>query len=147
MNKEIKVISSEETNKQDQVALYGSDTENRFSLRISKPETNEGTPLHMHKEQSETFHVVSGSFKFQVGNDILFSNVGDTIYIPKKTPHCFLNIGKSQGYLISILSPGIHDGFIKEIPKAQKDGVKSKELTELAAQFGVEIIGAKITHP
>ncbi|USE35185.1 cupin domain-containing protein [Endozoicomonas sp. SCSIO W0465] len=141
MNDKVKIVSEEKTANQLQVALFGVETDSRFSLRISKPKANEGTPLHLHTEQAETFHVVSGDFKFQVGDEIIQSKVGDTFYIPANTPHCFLNIGKSQGYLISILTPGIHDGFIKNIPEAQQKGATPDELSILAEQFGVKIIG------
>ncbi|MGY0216103.1 cupin domain-containing protein [Endozoicomonadaceae bacterium StTr2] len=134
------------TSLRHQVALLGSEAEGQFSLRIQFPEPGEGTPLHAHTEQAETFHVISGRIKFQAGDQVLVGEPGFTVFIPKGTPHCFLNIGKEQGHMISILTPGVHDGFLTNIPAAEKQGASAEILSAMAEQHGARILGPKLTH-
>jgi quercetin dioxygenase-like cupin family protein len=124
------------------IALLGEETNGQISLRVSDIAPGDATPLHIHDDQSETFHVVHGIFRFQIGNTIIEGGPGFTAHIPKQVPHCFRYDGTvSDGQLISILSPGVHDGFIQKIPEAQKRGVGKDELFNLATQFGAKILG------
>ena len=131
------------------IALLGEETAGQLSLRVQDVEPGYGTPLHLHQDQAETFHVVKGTFRFRAGDTELTGTPGMTIHIPKNTPHCFLYEGPAadsditdrQGQLISILTPGIHDGFIRNIPEAQENGVAMNELTRMASTYGAEILG------
>ena len=146
MSNQIIVTQAEETRARYNVALLGEETSGQLSLRVQDVKPGEGTPLHIHTEQAETFHVVSGTFRFRAGDDELTGGPGFTVHIPKNTPHCFRYEGKeSNGQLISVLTPGIHDGFIRNVPQAEQAGMPMTELTEMAEQFGVKIIGPKLS--
>ncbi|WP_271274152.1 cupin domain-containing protein [Aliamphritea hakodatensis] len=146
MSNQIVVTQAEDTRARYNVALLGEETAGQLSLRVQEVQPGEGTPLHIHTAQAETFHVISGNFRFRAGNEEITGGPGFTVHIPKNTPHCFLYEGKeNNGQLISVLTPGIHDGFILNIPRAQAAGMPTTELTEMAEQFGVEIIGPKLS--
>lgn len=146
---QIVITPIEKTKSRHNVALLGEETEQQLSLRVQEVEPGYGTPLHLHEEQAETFHVVRGVFRFQVGEDQIVGEAGFTVHIPKGTPHCFLyedNGQKTYGQLISVLTPGVHDGFIRTIPEAQEQGMPIDELTKMAERFGARIIGPKISR-
>lgn len=148
MHSELTIRTAQQTKDNHYVALLGEETAQQFSLRVQDIEPGQGSPLHIHKEQSETFHVVSGEFMFKVGEQELIGKAGTTVHIPKNTPHAYLyEKGEAQekGRLISILTPGIHDGFIKNIPEAEARGASADELSNIAKQFGAEVVGAKLT--
>ena len=148
MKEQVKITELEETRSRFNIALLGTETNGQLSMRVQDVRPGEGTPLHKHTEQAETFHVVSGVFKFQVGDEVVVGEPGFTVHIPKGTAHCFLyeDVGqKENGNLISVLTPGIHDGFIKNIPEAEQNGVPMNELTNMAENFGAEIVGPKLT--
>lgn len=148
MKEQIKITQKEEMLSRFNIAMLGTETNNQLSMRIQEVKPGEGTPLHLHTEQAETFHVVSGVFTFQASDEIVIGEPGITVHIPKGTPHCFLynDIGQQEnGNLISVLTPGIHDGFIKSIPEAEQQGVPMNELTKMAKGFGAKIVGPKLS--
>lgn len=148
MSAKVIIRDIETTKARHNIALLGEETQQQLSLRVQEVSPGEGTPLHLHNEQAETFHVVDGEFLFQVGDTKVHGKPGLSVHIPKGTPHCFLYPDTGQrhnGKLISVLTPGIHDGFINEIPKAESNGASSEELSQLAEQHGAKILGPKIT--
>lgn len=148
MKEQVKITQIEETRNRFNIALLGSETNSQLSMRVQSVKPGEGTPLHFHTEQAETFHVVSGKFKFQVGDEVIVGEPGFTVHIPKGTAHCFLyeDVGqKENGNLISVLTPGIHDGFIKSIPAAESKGVPLNDLIKMAEEHGAKIVGPKLT--
>ena len=74
-----------------------------------------GPPLHIHKYQDEVFFVAHGEFLVQVGNDVHKVATGDTVFVPRGTPHTYANpTAGNPGSLISIHQPvGKNEEFFK----------------------------------
>lgn len=74
-----------------------------------------GPPLHIHKYQDEVFFVAQGEFLIQVGDDVHKVKTGDTVFIPRGTPHTYANpIENNPGSIISIHQPaGKNEAFFK----------------------------------
>lgn len=79
--------------------LIGTSTKNTFKQKG-------GPPLHIHPYQDEVFYVASGEFLVQLGDEVFSVGTGDTIFIPKGTPHTFANpIDNNPGMLVTIFQP------------------------------------------
>lgn len=90
------IISSTDTDNQ----LYISDSSN-----LSFKEKG-GPALHIHYKEDEIFYVVSGEFLFQLDKEISLAKTGDTVFIPRGTPHTFANfIENSSARMITIHQP------------------------------------------
>lgn len=74
-----------------------------------------GPPLHIHKNQDEIFYVAHGDFLIQLGDLVHKVSTGDTVFIPKGTPHTYANpIENNPGSIISIHQPvGKNEEFFK----------------------------------
>ncbi len=146
MNTGTVITDIERTRARHNVALLGAETDQQLSLRVQEVAPGEGPPLHMHHDQAETFHVMSGTFRFRVGDQEMTAGPGLTVHVPKGTPHSFIYEGlQANGQLISILTPGLHDGFIRNIPQAQACGASNDELAAMAERYGATIIGPGLT--
>src|SRR5688500_3517989 len=66
------------------VKVSGKDTDGELAI-FEQPSLSQGkgTPLHIHHAQDEIFHVMEGSYKFQVGNDKYDLTTGDSIFLPR----------------------------------------------------------------
>ena len=138
-----KISTPEQTRKRYEVALLGEETDKALIFRSQDIAPNQGTPLHKHLEQDETFHVITGDFRFLVGDQEVFASEGTTLFVPRDTPHSLLNIGTDTAKLISALTPGIHDGFVLKVPKAEKAGASNEALSNIASNYGAVILGPK----
>ena len=47
----------------------------------------QGVKKHLHKEHSETIHVLEGEAEMLLGDKMIHIKKGDYIFIPKNTPH------------------------------------------------------------
>lgn len=99
--------------------LLSSDTENRLSVFIS---TNNkkgfGPPLHIHHRFDEFFCVLDGSFLFELDDEILSLEKGDTLFIPRNVRHCFNYNGETSGnLLVGILPAKGMENYFAEMGK------------------------------
>lgn len=63
-------------------------------------------PLHWHRHQTETFHVLHGVAEFVCDGQKIIKKAGDMITIPAKAIHTFRNISESDELLIEfVLEP------------------------------------------
>jgi len=142
MSSGVVVIGQEDALVRGNIALLGEETNQQLSMRVQEILPGQSTPLHIHHEQAETFYVMQGEFRFRAGDQEVDGQPGITVHIPKGVPHCFAYLGReASGQLISVLTPGIHDGFIRDIPEAQKSGVSPEALADIAAANGATILG------
>ena len=91
---------------------------NVMDLKVSGSDTNgdlvifeqtsisqgRGTPLHIHHFQDEIFYVIDGEYYFQVGDTKHRLSVGDSIFLPRKTPHAWTQVSE-KGKLTVIFQP------------------------------------------
>jgi len=64
-----------------------------------------GTPLHVHEDYDETFHVLKGEIKFRSGEDVMVLRPGDTLLVPRGVPHCFTIISDTPADFLIIVQP------------------------------------------
>jgi quercetin dioxygenase-like cupin family protein len=69
-----------------------------------KPDVFRGTPLHIHNLQDEVYHVIEGSYYFQVGDERFNLAKGDSIFLPRQVPHAWTQVSE-RGKMMVIFQP------------------------------------------
>ncbi|HEX7358074.1 MAG TPA: cupin domain-containing protein [Ignavibacteriaceae bacterium] len=103
-----------------------------------------GPPLHIHLYQDEMFYIVEGEYKFQVGDDIHFMKQGDTIFLPKKVPHAFIQLTETGKVIVTYQPAGKMEDFFKitdswTSPPTKEDIIKVFEDNEM------QVVGPPLT--
>lgn len=98
--------------------ISGADTQGQLLIVAPTSKTfafKGGPPLHIHKNQDEIFYVAQGEFLIQLGDLVQKVSTGDTVFIPRGTPHTYANpIENNPGSIISIHQPvGKNEEFFK----------------------------------
>ncbi|TDO21279.1 cupin domain-containing protein [Pedobacter duraquae] len=98
--------------------VSGADTQGELLIVAPTSKTfafKGGPPLHIHKNQDEVFYVANGEFLVQLGDVVHKVSTGDTVFIPRGTPHTYANpIENNPGSIISIHQPvGKNEEFFK----------------------------------
>ena len=87
------------------VKVSGSDTDGDLAIfEQTSLSQGKGTPLHVHFNQDEIFHVIEGSYKFQVGEVKHDLTAGDSIFLPRQVPHAWTQVS-DKGKMTVILQP------------------------------------------
>lgn len=101
-----------------------------------------GTPMHVHRREEETLHVLEGRFRFWCGERVWTAGEGATAVLPRDVPHAFRNIGDGTGRLLEIITQGGFERFFEQCGARElRPPEDAAELQALGAEFGLEITG------
>lgn len=126
--------------------LLSTDTDNNLSVFISRNNLRGfGPPLHMHHTVDEFFCVLDGKFLFQVDDETLALEEGETLFIPRKVKHCFTYNGETSGTLLVGILPGKGmETYFSEMGKllaGKGDMPDMNALQTLYKKYDSEILG------
>ena len=120
----------------------GSLTGGRFDFLVGEVGYLIGPPLHVHRDQDDTFLVLEGILTLQVGEESIELHSGDFATVPPGVPHTFDNIRKDQPpvKVVNMMTPGGLDAMFSDqaAMSALRDPSKGDELWE---HHGVRVVG------
>jgi len=123
-------------------------TGSSFSLVDEIAPRSEGTPLHRHVDDDESFFVIDGELVFHLGESGPISTTSEAfVHIPKGVPYAFRVESEHARYLI--LTTPHHEQFYRAIgtPAGRRelppDAPWNMEMVMAAAErYDVEVLGA-----
>ncbi len=108
-----------------------------------------GSPLHVHHEEDEWFYVIEGEVTFWVGGETIVAPAGSFVYGPRDIPHTFL-ITSAVARFLMVTDPAPFADFVRAgsvpaealtLAPASAHVPTPEELTAVAAEYGIEILG------
>lgn len=98
-----------------------------------------GPPLHAHVNQLEVFHIIDGTFLFQLDGEKVELGAGGCIAIPPKAGHAFKNIGETPGRIhFEFLEAGKSEAFFERLVK---EGAQIEDMGAFFAEHEIELMG------
>ena len=79
----------------------------QLQIECFSPLTTTREPEHIHPYQENRFHILSGELSFSVNGEIQIAHAGDTVSVPKNTPHHFWNSGDNEAHYIQEFYPAL----------------------------------------
>jgi len=70
---------------------------------------SEVAPLHVHHEDDEAWHVISGALRFRFADRELIAEAGSTVLVSAGVAHTFGNAGPDPSRFIIIVPTRLHD--------------------------------------
>ncbi len=126
------------------VKISAKDTGGLLSMFEYEGFVKMGPELHVHFDQDEVFYVIEGEFLFQVGDDKQTLKAGDTIFLPRKVPHTWLQLS-DKGKLIYLLQPaGKLENFFKKM-NAFKRPPTTDEIQNVMNEHDMKMMGPPLT--
>src|SRR5260370_39365397 len=95
-----------------------------------------GPPTHIHRANDEFFYIVSGEFKFKLGDRIVSTPARSIVFIPRGTVHTFENVGAEPGVLLVGVTPGGLEQMF-----AERQSVDSETERTLMQMHSMEVVG------
>ncbi|MRT17588.1 cupin domain-containing protein [Vitellibacter sp. q18] len=126
------------------IKISGSDTDNDLAVFEQTGLTPKGgPPLHIHPFQDEWFYVVEGEYLFQVGDDKFEMKAGDTIFLPRKVQHAFIQLSEKGKMIVSYLPAGKMEAFFKVTDQWNSPPSK-EEVVKVFKDHDMLVVGAPL---
>jgi len=124
------------------VFKIGGGTGGAFDFMVGPVEHHSGPPLHVHREQHDTFYVLAGVLAVQVGDEVFDLEPGDFASVPPGIPHTFDNIRRDQPAVqaVNLMTPGGLDGFFAALGKLDEHPPDSA-VDRVGDEYGVRFVG------
>jgi quercetin dioxygenase-like cupin family protein len=84
-------------------------------------------PLHIHPNQEETFHIHEGLVRFTVGWKLVVCGPGESVTVPRRTRHRFVNASPGLAKATIELRPALNfQQFLETFAALARDGKTTK---------------------
>lgn len=82
-----------------------------------------GPPPHVHERLTDTFYVLEGSLRVQVGSRELTAPAGSFVLVPPGVAHTFANDGVKPARFLNINAPGGWEHYLRDLANAVEAGI------------------------
>jgi quercetin dioxygenase-like cupin family protein len=112
-----------------------------------------GPPLHIHYDEDETFIVLEGVFRFQLGGYVREAKAGDIVFLPKGVQHGFKVVSSEGGRCLTITRgrfedmvraasrPALAETLPEQVPPTRE---QQAALADICSKHGIDLIGPPI---
>jgi quercetin dioxygenase-like cupin family protein len=128
--------------------VTGAETNGQYAMWEAIVPPGGGPPPHLHNREEESFYVLEGEIRFQIGDETLIATAGMFANMPVGCPHCFKNESNAPArMLISVAPAGLEQMFF-EVGTPVEPGAMSaphptqadiQKLLAVAPNYGIEI--------
>ena len=126
------------------IKISGKDTDNGIAVFEQTGLTSKGgPPLHIHPNQDEWIYVLEGEYLFQVGEDNYQIKAGDTIFLPRKVQHAFVQLTEKGKIIVSYLPAGKMEAFFAVTDQWTSPPSK-EEIAKVFADHDLQVVGAPL---
>jgi quercetin dioxygenase-like cupin family protein len=122
--------------------LTGEDTRGALDYFVCQVAPHGGPPLHLHHEQDEAIHVLSGRFKVRIGDQQHTLEPSGFAYLPAGLPHAFVNLTDQPAELIIVFAPGGGHKFFEQLgPATRNANPDHDEVAAIFERHGMTLLG------
>ncbi|MFE9445127.1 cupin domain-containing protein [Streptomyces sp. NPDC006602] len=126
-----------------------ADTAGAYALLEHTGERGYMSPLHLHESDEETFLILDGTLRVEVGNEVRSVGAGGLALLPRGLAHGFVVTSPTARFLTLHTPGGGFDAFVEEagvpfdglVPPEAGPGPDPEELQRMAAAHGIQIVG------
>jgi quercetin dioxygenase-like cupin family protein len=120
------------------IHVSGAQTGGTFALLEETAPGGDQPPLHVHRNEDETFYVLEGEVTMWVGERTYVLGPGDCAFAPRGIPHT-LRAGEGGARKLVASTPSSFEDFVRAVSAARMPS--PEELTRIAAEHDIEILG------
>jgi quercetin dioxygenase-like cupin family protein len=101
-----------------------------------------GPPLHVHRDQADTFYILENVLMIQVDDELFELGPGDFASVPPGVRHTFDNVRTDQPPVkaVNLMVPGGLDVFLEELGKLGERPAES-DVSRIGEANGVTFVG------
>ncbi len=127
----------------------GTDT---LSILEHHGPAGDSPPQHIHLNEDEVFHVLTGAFRFRVADNEVELAAGQWLLVPKGVPHSYLVTSPGGGRWLTVTSHTDFERFVRAIgrpalgpdlpePTGPPTPAQVAEVAKVAERCGIQLVG------
>jgi quercetin dioxygenase-like cupin family protein len=130
------------------IKISSGDTGGAYTVFEGWTQPLQGPPLHLHREQDESWYVLEGEYRFEVDGQEIYAREGDTVFAPRGSRHTFMNVGTRPGRVLTTVVPGGLDVFFEELERATPHGTipDPVKMLPIFERHGMELLGPPLSE-
>ena len=136
------------------IRVDGEASGGALSLIDERGRRGDMPPLHVHRRDDETFHVLEGELSLFVAGEEIVLGPGEAAFAPRDLPHTY-RVESDEARWLVITAPAGFDAFVREVSEPAPGeelpphgrAVDPALLGEAAERAGIEILGPPGTLP
>ncbi|WP_331766530.1 cupin domain-containing protein [Embleya sp. NBC_00896] len=95
-----------------------------------------GAPAHFHTRASEMFHVLEGTMRILLGEEIVTLETGDFLVVPPTVPHAFAPAPDTEAKMLVVFTPGMDRfDYYRLLERVHKGEADIAELRATSERF------------
>lgn len=131
------------------IKASAASTGGRMALIEGVAAQGPASPLHVHRRESEWWYVLEGELVIWADGEVIQAPAGSFVYGPVDVPHTFSIVSAQARFLLGT-EPAGFEAFVgasakpagtKTLPPVGTPAPDPARLAELAAEYGIEILG------
>lgn len=122
------------------VVIAKTDTGGAFSVFAYTGLDKIGPSTHLHEEQDEIFWVTEGRYRFMAGGKFMELSAGDTIFLPRKIAHSWIQLSERGSLLYAVRPAGTLEEFFIEMSE-RTTPPSEEEAQAIHRRHGMQLIG------
>jgi quercetin dioxygenase-like cupin family protein len=126
---------------QVRLVLTGADTDGAFALSEQplEPRALAG-PLHRHTREAGFIQVTHGAVGAQVGDEVVHTETGGTVLVPRGARHTFWNDSDESASVLELFTPaGLEQWFFEVAEIVGSGSFSIEDIVESGQKFGTEL--------
>ncbi|MBD3884465.1 cupin domain-containing protein [Phormidium tenue FACHB-886] len=125
------------------------ETDGKYALLEVVIYSKDGTPLHIHSREAESFYLQEGTVEFQLDDRTLVVTAGTFVHSPIGQRHQFTNIGSVPARMLCWATPAGIEKFFAEIGTKVEDPAAApppvtptdiEKVMTIAPKYGITIL-------
>jgi quercetin dioxygenase-like cupin family protein len=105
-----------------------------------------GPPLHEHANEEETLYVLEGEVRFKLGDRVVSGPPGAFVFVPRRTPHSFQNVGDTPARLLIHFTPSGMERFFEEFADLPPEDTGADVFRSIGAKVGMSAVGPPLAQ-
>jgi len=136
------------------VRLPASAGEDRISVIEHRMPYGSKTPMHIHRNEDEVFHVLEGTMRFRIEGEDTVAHAGQIVMVPKGAMHAFRVESVAGARCLTITTRGDFERMLREMarparsaelmPYVEPSLQVQQALAMACGRNGIDIVGPPI---
>ncbi len=122
------------------IKLSAKDTNGQFSLIEQNNNPGTGIPPHVHQNEDEVFHVLSGQVDMTIGEEMTTLNSGDLIFCPRGIPHSFKVVGDQKAKVMLSIFPAGLENMFEELAKLPEGPPDLEKVGKICGKYNINFL-------